>query len=161
MPTIHLSLKINAPRERCFDLSRSIDLHQDSIAGTGEKAVAGITTGLISLSETVTWRAKHLGIWQNLTSEISDFHYPDTFTDRQVKGAFKRFDHQHIFIEENGGTLMKDIFHFQSSFGILGKLANVLFLTAYMRKFLMIRNNHIKYVAEGGHWKKYLSTPSL
>jgi len=156
LPTIQLSLYINAPRERCFDLSRSIDLHQISTEGTHERAIGGVTSGLIGMGETVTWRAKHLGIYQNLTSIINSYNFPYSFSDRQVKGAFKSFEHKHAFIEENGGTLMKDVFYFESPLGIIGKLANLLFLTSYMRKFLIKRNNFIKQIAEGEEWKGYI-----
>lgn len=59
MPLIILHTRINAPLEICFDLARSIDLHQESMKHTGEQAVAGTTKGLIELGELVTWKAKH------------------------------------------------------------------------------------------------------
>jgi ligand-binding SRPBCC domain-containing protein len=148
MPRIELSTVINAPIERCFDLSRSIDLHMESTKATGEHAIAGRTSGLIELAETVTWRAKHLGIWQNLTSKISRFEYPNYFTDEIVSGAFKSFRHDHLFSFVDGQTIMKDVFDFESPLGVLGKLANALFLTSYMRKLLITRNQVIKHAAE-------------
>ena len=41
MPAIELETKINSDIETCFDLSRSIDLHQISTAGTNERAISG------------------------------------------------------------------------------------------------------------------------
>lgn len=73
MPCISLTTEIKAPIERCFDLSRSIDLHVVSTSGTDEKAVGGRTSGLIEKNETVTWQAVHLGVKQNLTSLITEF----------------------------------------------------------------------------------------
>ena len=67
MPLIVLETRIRAPRERVFDLARSIDAHQSSTSGTSERAVAGVTSGLIGLGEEVTWRARHLGVTQHLT----------------------------------------------------------------------------------------------
>ena len=55
MALIQLSTPIAAPRERVFDLSRSIDVHQHSVAHTHERAIAGVTSGLIGLGEEVTW----------------------------------------------------------------------------------------------------------
>jgi hypothetical protein len=60
MPVIELSTVIRAPRERVFDLARSIDAHQDSTGGTGERAVAGVTKGLIGMNEEVTWGSSAL-----------------------------------------------------------------------------------------------------
>jgi hypothetical protein len=86
--TIELTTTINAPIQRCFDIARDIDVHVASTAHTGERAIAGRTSGLIELGETVTWRAKHFGIWQNLTSKITDFNSPIFFADELVERRF-------------------------------------------------------------------------
>ena len=150
MPVIHLRTEINAPIEICFDLARSIDLHMISTAHTGEKAIAGRTSGLIERNETVTWRAKHLGIWQNLTSVITDLEFPHYFADEMVKGAFKRFRHEHRFTYNGTSTLMLDTFDFESPLGVLGIIANNLFLTKYVERLLAGRNATIKEYAENG-----------
>jgi hypothetical protein len=51
MPVIRLETVIKAPLERCFDLSRDIDIHVRSTEQTREVAVAGVTTGLINFGE--------------------------------------------------------------------------------------------------------------
>ena len=148
MTQIELCTHINAPVERCFDLARSIDLHMESTKQTGEKVIAGRASGLIELGETVTWRAKHFGIWQNLTSKVTEFDSPNSFTDEMVSGAFKSFQHEHLFYAVNNQTVMKDIFMFESPGGWLGRLANFLFLSSYMEKLLIERNRIIKEAAE-------------
>jgi ligand-binding SRPBCC domain-containing protein len=157
MSILILYTEIHAPAQRCFDLSRSIDLHMASTAKTGEHVIAGRSSGLICLHETVTWRAKHLGLWQTLSSRITEFERPVFFTDEMVKGAFKSFRHEHHFREENGITTMKDIFEFYSPCGAFGKLANVFFLSKYLTRFLMERNALIKNCAENDSWKTYLN----
>lgn len=47
--------------QRPPDLQVSIDAHKDSMARSREQAIAGVTSGLISLGEEVTWRAWHFG----------------------------------------------------------------------------------------------------
>jgi ligand-binding SRPBCC domain-containing protein len=153
MPKIIIHTNINASKELAFDLSRNMDLHEISTAKTEEKAVAGVTTGLIGLNESVTWRAKHLGVWQKLTSKVTEFDFPHYFVDEMQKGAFKSFRHEHLFKETNGITLMIDIFEYKSPFGILGKLADWLFLEEYMTKLLQERVLIIKEYAESGKWK--------
>jgi len=150
MPKINLLTHINAPIQKVFDLSRSIELHMESTKQTGEQAIAGRTSGLIELGETVTWRAKHFGIWQNLTSKITEFNYPTLFVDEMVTGAFKSFRHEHRFSQVDGRTAMKDVFVFESPFGVLGKFANWLILKKYMTNLLTTRNHIIKQVAEAG-----------
>jgi ligand-binding SRPBCC domain-containing protein len=148
MPSITIETLINAPIQRCFDLSRNIDLHTDSMKHTGEKAIAGRTSGLIELGETVTWEAKHFGIRQTLTSKITEFDYPNYFVDEQVSGAFKTIRHEHRFEAHGGQTLMTDVFTFESPLGLLGRLANILFLKSYMKRLLVKRNEIIKQAAE-------------
>ena len=148
MTRIELSTEINAPIERCFDLARSIDLHMASADQTDERAIAGRTSGLIELGETVTWSARHFGIRQTLTSKIVGFDRPLSFTDVMVAGAFKSFRHDHLFHAIGDRTVMTDVFVFESPFGILGKFVDVLVLRRYMTRFLERRNRAIKTAAE-------------
>jgi ligand-binding SRPBCC domain-containing protein len=146
-------------KNRCevvFDLSRSIDLHLISTSKTNEKAIAGKTSGLINLNETVTWEANHLLKKRYFTSKISQYNYPHSFTDKMIKGDLKSFSHQHIFEITNEGTLMKDIIHLEAPFGLLGKFVMWIFLKNYFKKLLIERNNVIKHYAENEQWKTVL-----
>jgi ligand-binding SRPBCC domain-containing protein len=153
---IDITTQIAAPIQRVFDLSRSVDLHATSTMQTGERAVAGITSGLMSLGQEVTWRARHFGIWQCLTSRITVFDPPTHFRDSLVRGAFHRFDHDHFFLQRGEMTIMRDVFDFQSPLGILGRIADYLVLTRYLRHFLITRNAAIKEAAETDEWQRYL-----
>ena len=99
MPTIVIKTEIGAPRETVFDLARSIDLHVDSTSATNERAIAGRTTGLIQLGDTVTFEATHFYIRQRLTVRIEKLDRPVHFRDSMVSGAFSRFDHDHNFAD--------------------------------------------------------------
>lgn len=85
---------------------------------------------------------------QRVTAKISEMDEPFTFTDVMVKGAFHSFTHIHTFIEIDNGTIMKDHFEYQSPFGIIGLLADKLFLEMYMTQFLVTRANELKKMAE-------------
>jgi ligand-binding SRPBCC domain-containing protein len=148
MELIELQTLINANIKTCFDLARNIDFHQQSLIHSKEKAIAGKTTGLIELGESVTWEATHFGIKQQLTSKITEFNSPNYFVDEMVSGTFKSFRHEHIFEAKDNATLMTDKFYFESPFGILGKLANTLFLKQYMSQLLQTRNQLLKEKAE-------------
>ena len=156
MPVIRLSTEIKANRNIVFDLSRSIDFQSEINRSSDERAVAGKTSGLIGLNESVTWRGKHFGIRQNLTSKVIEFDKPHFFADEMINGAMKSFRHEHYFIKTEEGTLMKDVFSFKAPMGILGKLANKLFLEAYMSNFLKGRNKILKEYAESGKWREIL-----
>ena len=157
MPRIELRTEIKADKEIVFDLSRSIDLHKISTEHTNETAIAGKTSGLIGLNESVTWRAKHFGIYQKMTSRITEFDRPNYFTDEMVSGAFSEFKHEHHFADLNDGTLMTDFFDYKSPFGLLGKLADKIFLDRYMTDLLTERNRIVKEFAESDNWKQILT----
>ena len=157
MPTIRLITKIKAKQNIVFDLSRSIDLHLISTEETNEKAIAGRTSGLIKLAETVTWRAKHLGIYQNFTSKIIGCSKSDYFADEMLSGAFKSFKHEHFFTYKNGETILEDIMVYKSPLGLLGRIVDFLFLENYMTYFLKKRNETIKQFAESDRWKEILT----
>jgi ligand-binding SRPBCC domain-containing protein len=156
MALITLELIIDAAIEVVFNLSRSIDLHQVSMQHTNEKAIAGVTKGLISINETVTWEAKHLFKKRQLTSCITAMNSPESFTDEQIKGDFKKWIHHHYFKVINNKTLMIDEVYFEVPFGIFGKFANFVFLKNYMSQLLKKRNETIKAIAESGDWKRFL-----
>ena len=157
MARIELTLHIAAPIERCFDLARSVELHTRSTSSTGEHVIAGRRSGLLELNDEVTWKARHFGVWQTLTSRITVLERPTHFRDSMVLGAVKRFDHDHYFSAESGdGTVMRDIFDYSAPLGILGRMAEQLFLTQYMRRFVEARNREIKIVAETNLWSQFL-----
>jgi ligand-binding SRPBCC domain-containing protein len=156
--TIHLSTPITAPRERVFDLARSIDLHTRSLSWTREVPVAGRTSGLIGMGETVTWRAWHLGVRQRLTSRISAYDRPAYFQDVMVRGAFAWMEHDHWFdAAPDGGTVLRDELRFAAPLGVLGRIAEALVLRRYMTRFLQRRNAFLKRVAESEEWKEFVT----
>jgi ligand-binding SRPBCC domain-containing protein len=156
MAVIELSTVISAPRERVFDLARSIDAHQDSTGGTEERAVAGVTKGLIGMDGEVTWEARHFGVRQRLTVRVTAFDRPNHFQDVMISGAFEKMVHDHKFAEHSAGTLMSDRFEFKSPLGILGAIADQVFLSSYMRRFIVRRNKVLKQLAESKEWSRYL-----
>lgn len=157
MPSIELKTIIKSNVQICFDLSRSIDLHQISTSDTKEVAIDGCTKGLIGLNEFVTWEATHFGIRQHLTTKITAFNSPYHFRDEQVKGAFKSMVHDHNFEEKDGFVVMSDTFVFHSPYGILGRIFEMMVLTKYMKNLLLKRNKTIKEFAETEKWKLVLA----
>jgi ligand-binding SRPBCC domain-containing protein len=156
MATIELVTSIQAPQQRCFDLARSIDLHVRSTSRTGERAVAGVTHGLIGLGEEVTWQARHFGVWQRFTSRITAFDPPRYFQDAMLRGAFKRFVHDHDFRPVSSGTEMIDRLQFEAPGGLVGRLIDRALLSGYLARFLAERNRLLKRIAESDEWRDYL-----
>jgi ligand-binding SRPBCC domain-containing protein len=113
-----------------------------------ERAIGGRISGLITLGETVTWRAKHFLLWHEMTVKITQFEYPKMFCDEMVAGPFKFFRHEHIFTPVSGGTVMTDILHYALPFPLLTTFLDVVLLRGYMKELLLKRNAEIKGLAE-------------
>lgn len=160
MPEIRLETFINAPVERCFDLSRSIDLHKLSLEHTGEKAIDGKTVGLIENGEFVTWQARHFGVKQKLSVKITAMNPPDYFCDEMTEGAFKIMRHEHFFESRENATLMIDKFYYEVPFGIFGAGFDYFVLKNYMKRLLERRNQVIKRIAESDDWKRLIKVKS-
>jgi ligand-binding SRPBCC domain-containing protein len=158
MPTIHLTTSIAAPAERVFDLSRHIGLHKESMAPFSQEAVAGTRFGLIEKDETVTWKSKHLFRERMLRVKVTEMSKPSMFVQEQAEGNFRMMKHEHYFKPCDNGTIVIDLFHFESPYGVLGRWFNELWLTRYLRKIIELRNNVIKQYAETGKWKKFLDS---
>jgi ligand-binding SRPBCC domain-containing protein len=148
MTTINLTTKIKAPIQTVFDVSRNIDIHQQSASKSKESAIAGITSGLINLNETVTWRGKHFGFYLTHKSRITAMTFFSYFVDEMEEGKFKSFKHEHYFEETNDVIIMTDNLQYETPFGIIGKLFDVLFLKKHLTQFLLERNRTLKKVSE-------------
>lgn len=156
MATIEVVTHIEAPLERCFHLALSVDLHAVSARQTSEEVIAGVRSGILQLHDSVTFRARHFGIWQTLTSKVTALQAPAYFRDDMQQGAFKRMWHAHYFEQAGPATLMRDVFVFTSPLGWLGKLVDALVLKRYMRRFLRQRGAVVKHYAESDAWQSVL-----
>jgi ligand-binding SRPBCC domain-containing protein len=159
MVTIDDLTIIRAPIERCFDLARSVEVHLAGNVHWGESAVAvgGITSGLLSMSQRVTWRAKHFGVWHELTSEITGIERPGYFQDTMIRGIFRFMQHDHWFRSLSADqTEMRDVFRFASPLWVLGRFAEIGLLRRYMHNLLRERNAVLKRIAESPEWRQYL-----
>jgi ligand-binding SRPBCC domain-containing protein len=73
-----------------------------------------------------------------------------------VRGAFRRFCHDHYFTLNEGGTLMTDAMQFEALLGYAGRLIEPV-LEKHMRNLLRRRNEYIREIAEDDQWRKYLA----
>jgi ligand-binding SRPBCC domain-containing protein len=156
MPTIHLTTFIAAPVQVVFDLSRNVELHKHSMSPFKEEAVAGTRFGLIEKDETVTWKAKHFFKTRLMRVKVTEMKKPEMFVDEQSEGDFKMMKHEHHFKPCDNGTILIDLFHFESPYGLVGQWFNNLYLAKYMKRLLELRNKTIKEFAETDKWKRLL-----
>jgi ligand-binding SRPBCC domain-containing protein len=142
--TVEFECRTHVPAgvQETFDRSRSIDLHMASMSDSRERAIAGVTAGLIREGEEVTWRACHFGVPIRMTSRITAMVVPEYFVDEQMRGPFRSFRHEHEFRPDGPGTLMIDRVRFTAPFGPLGTMAELV-IGPYLRRLIEKRNAHI------------------
>lgn len=142
------AIRIAAPIEKVFDLSLSVDFHLDSFSDTGEQIVGGVNQGAMSLDDVVTWRAKHFGIWWELTSVITEYDRPSSFVDEQRDGPFSSYRHEHLFSSIGDETEMRDVVEFTAPLGPLGTIAERVFLRRHLEALIDLRNEELRRAAE-------------
>jgi len=49
-------------------------------------------SGLIGMNDSVTWRAKHFGVYQKSTSKITEFERPNYFVDEMQKELLRNLN---------------------------------------------------------------------
>jgi len=159
MQSIRVETRIAAPADRCFLLSLGVELHLSNMAHTGERAVAGVTQGLIGLGETVTWQGRHFGCRVKHKALITQYQRPHHFRDVMLQGMFRSFEHDHYFEPLTAtDTVMRDDLRFAAPLGPLGRLAEAAVLRRYLERLLIARNQLIRGVAEAPEevWRPFL-----
>ncbi len=84
----------------------------------------------------IDYRIKLHGIPVSWRTEISAWEPPFSFTDRQVRGPYRMWEHFHTFSEVPGGTLVRDRVQYQVPGG---RLVNWLFVEKDLRKIFSFR----------------------
>ena len=74
--------------------------------------------------------------WMTEITQVSDKQY---FIDEQRFGPYQLWHHQHHFKEIDGGVQMTDIVHYRNPMGIIGNIANTLFVQKQLRKIFEYR----------------------
>ena len=148
MTTLMVETRIAAPIALCFDLARDVDVHVKTSSSTGERVVSGKMSGLLELGDVVTFEGVHFGIRQRLTAKIVECVPPTRFVDEMVAGAFASLRHVHEFTAEGDTVLMRDTLTWRSPLGILGAIADRLFVERHMRAFMVKKQSELKAYAE-------------
>jgi ligand-binding SRPBCC domain-containing protein len=156
MVTIKLNTWVNAPEERCFKLATSIEFHIASARPLKEKAVAGVTSGLLHEGDKVKWRARHFLLRLTHTSLVEVSRPFSHFREIMTAGIFARYEHEHYFAAMDDGTRVRDELKFTAPFGPLGRMMEALVLRRYMTSLLQRRNAALKHAAESEEWRIYL-----
>ncbi len=76
---------------------------------------------------------------------------PRYFQDTMIEGIFRFLKHDHYFRSLSPHTTeMRDVLRFAAPLPVLGRLAEITFLSRYMRALLQEHNAVLKQIAESG-----------
>jgi ligand-binding SRPBCC domain-containing protein len=147
---------IDAPIERCFLLSTSVEIVERELK---MHPVRGRIAGLVVGGDTVRWEGWQLGLPQFHESLIEDYRCNAFFRDRMIAGRFARFEHDHNFVKcQDGSVLLWDEVRFVMRWGLAGQLLGRWVLLPHIRGLMRRRFALLKQIAEGDEWKKYLAS---
>jgi ligand-binding SRPBCC domain-containing protein len=151
--TVSDSVHIRAQIERCFLLATDIGFARRTM---GMRPVAGKIRGKMVGNDRIVWRGRMLGLPQMYESLITRYERPEFFQDTMVCGGFRRFRHDHQFIEIDGQTLLIARVWFSLPLGRVGRIVGRWLVVPYVMKLLRRRVALLKHVAEGEEWRVYL-----
>ena len=101
---------------------------------------AEIYTGML-----IDYTVKPLfGISLRWQTEIMSVQKPHSFTDKQLKGPYRLWEHTHTFTQTDKGVLMKDEVKYQLPFGLLGGLAHALLVRKKLQALFRYRKAAIE-----------------
>jgi hypothetical protein len=101
--------------------------------------VLGSSTVPLQAGTRLDYRLQLHGIpfrWQSLISEWNPVTY---FSDTQKRGPYKKWHHTHTFIEQDGGTLIRDHALYRLPFGVPGDTVAYFFVKKDLEKIFGYR----------------------
>jgi ligand-binding SRPBCC domain-containing protein len=154
MFTISDSIFINAPIDRCFLLSTSVELVGKTL---GMKPLEGKTSGMLVADDRLLWAGWKFGFPQMHESYVTRYERPAFFQDTMGRGRFKRYQHDHYFYEMDERTVLNDKIRFTMPLGFVGRLVGQFVLVPYLSRRLRRRLVLLRKVAQNHkEWRKYL-----
>jgi len=92
----------------------------------------------------IDYKLKIRGIPSKWKTLISEWNPPNSFTDSQLKGPYKKWVHTHQFIKiSESATQMIDTVVYEVPFGIIGDLVNHLIVRHEIANIFKYRNKTI------------------
>ena len=154
MFTISDSIFINAPIERCFLLSTSVELAGKTY---GMRPLEGKTNGLLVADDKLLWAGWKFGLPQMHEICITRHERPSFFQETMGRGRFKRYQYDHYFYEMNDRTVLNDKIRFTMPLGFIGSFVGRFIIVPYLSKRMRRRLAMLRKVAQDSReWMKYL-----
>jgi ligand-binding SRPBCC domain-containing protein len=153
--TLHDTATVNAPIDRCFQLTCSVALVREEL---GMKPVTGRVDGLVRHGDEIRWEGWQLGLKHYHVTQISKYDRPVFMQDSMLAGRFRSFQHDHHLRElaAGTGTQLEDELRFSLPLGWAGQMVAKYIMIPHILKLMRSRFARIKRIAEGDAWQQYL-----
>lgn len=135
---------LNIGLDEAWDFfSNPANLNEITPAHMNFKIMSGLDNGFYP-GMIITYKIKpFLGITMNWVTEITQLREGQFFIDDQRSGPYKYWHHQHHFRATENGVEMTDILHYAAPFGIIGKLAELLFVNRQVKHIFNYRKKKL------------------
>ena len=143
--------RIDAPRERVFDLARHVEAH---VATMPDERADG-ATGLLEPGDRVTFHQRQFGVPFSLTAELTQLDRPRRFADEQLAGVFGSLVHIHTFQGTDEETVMRDDVRFTMPLGPVGRLGEPV-ARRRLQRLVDYHAGALRELAEGEGWREFL-----
>jgi ligand-binding SRPBCC domain-containing protein len=148
MAQIIIETIIEAPAATCFSLIRDEGVRFEAAFFRAADIKHQFDRGTVEMGQVVTFKEKLLGFDQTLTLQVVELEPARRFLDEMIDGPFREFRHLHEFNDSRRKTLMRDTLDWTLPFGILGTLADKLFVERHLRGIVTRRNERLRSLAE-------------
>ena len=136
------------PRERIFEFFSDAFQLENLTPGWLSFAVLTPRPIQITAGTVIDYRLKLHGIPLRWQSEISRWEPPLRFADRQIRGPYRRWYHEHIFESVSGGTLCRDIVDYDV---IGGRPVHAFFVKPDLIKIFTYRHRRLAEIFAATH----------
>jgi len=117
-----------------------------------------LTAGEIEMKQgaLIDYNIRMRGVPMRWRTEIVEWNPPYSFTDVQLRGPYKLWNHRHTFTEKDGGTFMSDEVDYELPLGPLGEMAHRLFVRGDVKRIFAFRNEALgRLLAPGRNGGEY------
>jgi ligand-binding SRPBCC domain-containing protein len=129
-------LWLPAPLERIFDFFSDAGNLQELTPGWVNFEIVTPRPILLRAGTLIDYRLRIRGIPVTWRTLIKVWDPPFRFVDEQVRGPYRKWEHEHTFEAKDGGTLMRDCVTYAAPFGFL---THALFVNRDVRRIFEFR----------------------
>ncbi|MBC8125074.1 MAG: SRPBCC family protein [Candidatus Kapabacteria bacterium] len=147
MAHIEQSILIKTSIERAFhfhdDTKNLLKITPPNVKVTFE------TRGESGLGQEVMLQVRQFGLFtMHWHVKITEYQPPHRMTDIQISGPFKSWKQTRLFREVNDSCMLTDIVEYEPPFGVLGRIADALFIRPQIMKMFAFRQQATKQLLE-------------